>query len=705
MAAGPKKIVLADLRAADKEHFFEFLVQNGVDFAGKGGNYIATVSVAKPVAGMREELLKQGSGVPLTTVPTTPRDGPRSEKAQILRRGLDSATPLLKRLGVIGSLIPLTEGSRANPGGSKPGSAAPVGKTAQKQNAKTARQSMLSRLSTKEPKPRAKVDGGPSTTTERSLDVDDATRNFCRFSSLILDDAPVERVKPMRPLQLLRLIEDVYEARYAQQLTYERACAAAVSIDDVKPLPRFPDFVLDCLGKQFGLRKIVKQNCWGLMASVMMLASAYDAVSLFGQFLDESLDPALDLVFFLTTRHAIAATAPTVSLKGKESFADAHIDAKQCISVVRSVTKDESYAELRKIILEQIDAAVTESLGDGISDVSDTGIKTSLILSVATEAYHTMRVEAEVWGLGSEELEETEGSVRGSISSHAEDYFESFRGSIVSHVEENHADEAVSSFDMDVAIKDLRPDEQDKLRKTALKLIDNLQECGQKIELQDAVDFAIKTAVLDSQPPPRIPEYSMRLEDVHEAATYIHKASAIASERERVLALYPNEFEEDLEANVRQLLLAVTEELAAEAVAKAFAHGDRSAAEEAAVQQSLLEEFALTADRLMEALVNGDYDSWHGLLGISTAVTDRRNPGELQCRRHFNQLHGEFKEVVRGTVDAHAVDGICKSVVNTPEFRGLLMQKAMVHSSKVLPPPQEPDRAAEFDEWSPEWSP
>ena len=113
-------------------------------------------------------------------------------------------------------------------------------------------------------------------------------------------------VKP-KPRQLswvMRHVEELYDARYAKDTADLRgdAGAAAPGGSDAAAAPvPFPAFVVEFFTKRYGLRSLIDQTCWDLLASVQALGGAHPEVALFGRFLREECDPD-DLLFFLYVR-------------------------------------------------------------------------------------------------------------------------------------------------------------------------------------------------------------------------------------------------------------------------------------------------------------------------------------------------------------------------------------------------------------------
>jgi len=133
----------------------------------------------------------------------------------------------------------------------------------------------------------------------------------------------------------------------------------------------------------------------------------------------------------------------------------------------------------------------------------------------------------------------------------------------------------------------------------------------------------------------------------------------------------PEDFEENLETNIRLLLTEAVEE----AVFGAVRPQDSASLSKAVLKQVLadaVEEYASVSDGLMEALVSRASQDWHDRLGIS-------NPTEAQ-QEQYNILHEAFREILGSTVTAQSVQGFCSQLVRTPE----LVERIREHLNRSL---------------------
>lgn len=105
---------------------------------------------------------------------------------------------------------------------------------------------------------------------------------YPRFSSLITTrDSLTPKRRPLT--WLMRLIEDIYDARYAHDTTDIREDA----VDTSERLSHiFPVFVVDFCSKRYGLRSLVDQTCWDLLYNVHALRKQEREVEIFARMLE-----------------------------------------------------------------------------------------------------------------------------------------------------------------------------------------------------------------------------------------------------------------------------------------------------------------------------------------------------------------------------------------------------------------------------------
>lgn len=132
---------------------------------------------------------------------------------------------------------------------------------------------------------------------------------YSKFTALV---APRGSVRPKaRPLSwLMRLIEEIYDARYAKDTADLRGEAEAGGMDgpgggaaDAASTP-FPQFVVDFFSKRYGLRSLIDQTAWDLLANVHAARREHLEVETFARFLEAYYDPD-DLLFYLYVRSVV----------------------------------------------------------------------------------------------------------------------------------------------------------------------------------------------------------------------------------------------------------------------------------------------------------------------------------------------------------------------------------------------------------------
>ncbi len=127
---------------------------------------------------------------------------------------------------------------------------------------------------------------------------------YPKFVSLVRVTEGVEP-KNRALLWLMRLIEDLYEARYHADVEALRRSGAEEGAggaeDSATP---FPVFVYAFFEKKFGLPGIVQQQCWDMLYTMHQLRREHQAIETFGRFMDEYYDSD-DLLFALYARSTL----------------------------------------------------------------------------------------------------------------------------------------------------------------------------------------------------------------------------------------------------------------------------------------------------------------------------------------------------------------------------------------------------------------
>lgn len=236
---------------------------------------------------------------------------------------------------------------------------------------------------------------------------------YPRFSSLVLastrsqrargDTSAVAKPPRVRPLSwLMRLIEEIYDARYARD-TAELARDKGGAGDDGTRL--FPVFVIDHLSKRYGLEKIVEATCWDLLCSAHAHRQHLGDVEIFARFLQELYD-ADDVLFFLYVRSVVGrvlgvnlrARWATDALTGGDRVPkELWLSFRECVTVAKLVFDpddtggDAMYADF----LATVEA---HCVGLKRATADTRRVEVSQFLTLAVVGYHQDRPEEPPFG-------------------------------------------------------------------------------------------------------------------------------------------------------------------------------------------------------------------------------------------------------------------------------------------------------------------
>lgn len=473
-------------------------------------------------------------------------------------------------------------------------------------------------------------------------------RRYTRFCNLLptLTAPP----KALRRISLIRFADEVYDARYEKDSAYIKNEAAG---EGSTKLPQtFPEFVYEYAAKRYGLKALVSTNCWGMVSSTELLRGQHSGIDLYGKFLEETYD-ATDLLFFLFARSAIervmgqdqkvedGEAKKRTNVKSVKSVAPVKMEAKQVYQVVKMAI-DSKRQDLRDQVIRKIDA-ILEARTEGAGRRAPT-LEPERLLAIATEEYHNSR------DLREEPDEPDPEMPKRQLA----------RGT---HV--NSAGE----------IEDLTPEIRKEVRQVTGRLVASLSANGEKdVNPQEVYDWALHVTLrrhkigdyLEEAKEPENTDMNM-LEMQGAALNLIEQPgeaqNVVASSD--VLNLSPDEFERNLEDNVRQLLLNATSELVSDAVSALPNKIWKDEAVAQSMRSALISEFAPSADILMEAIVGKDYRRWLDTLKIE-------GNGSLKHRQQFEKLHDEFQQVLSSDISAPVVQGICRTVVGVAELQDLV---------------------------------
>jgi len=595
--------VLADLPLAEKERFYEFLVANKVEF------------IADPTGESFQATIR--------VVPPEPATG------RLTGRARQAAKQNMRRANSAGARAPLKS--------SNVGSNAPPSQ-----------------------------DAGATLKAAQSV----LRRRYTRFCNLL----PVLMAPPKahRRTAVIRFCEEVYDTRYEKDAQLIKINAQGDKV--AKSAQGFPEYVYEFAAKRYGLKALVSNNCWGLVSSVELLRGQHAGIDCFGKFLEQYYD-VTDLLFFLFMRSALvrvleqaakaaskSGVAPEAGSESKDKKEEAdsldigekkksvqskyvpqdiRMEPKQMVQVVKMAV-DAKNESLRKKVIEDLDYAMAQQQGQVPG--SKPSLEPDRLLAIATEAYHLSR------DLKGDTPEVAPGSPQ---------------------KEAGIADGAAPS-------ESLPPEIRKEVRQVTSRLVASLSANGQKdVNPQDAYQWALQVTlrrhkVGDFLDKPADNVTSLDLNEMNEAAQSLAEqpeSQALTGilETEDVLGLSPEEFEADLEGNVRLLLLNAIAELAGDAIAALPIPVDEGTADK--LKQMLVGEFASTADIIMESIVSKDYKRWMETLCI-------QGNGSVQQKQQFEKLHMEFQQVLNSEITASVVQQICRAVVGADELYVMVRAKA-----------------------------
>lgn len=231
---------------------------------------------------------------------------------------------------------------------------------------------------------------------------------YPRFVTLISDTGDVVRPKARILSWMMKIIEDIYDARFAQ----EKADAEEEEDEKKKKSDKvekkkakkeesihmkvFPIFVVRRLSLTMGLKKVVDQTCWDLLYNLDRLRKDYLEVEVFARFLQEFYDYQ-DLLFYLYVRSVVSSvlhisfktkwTRPEQS--GKKQVSSLWMSYRECMQVSKIVFGEDGEPMMR----EFINLLVPHMVGQR-TETSDTRrIDITQFLHLAVVGYHQSQTQ------------------------------------------------------------------------------------------------------------------------------------------------------------------------------------------------------------------------------------------------------------------------------------------------------------------------
>jgi len=493
-------------------------------------------------------------------------------------------------------------------------------------------------------------------------------RRYTRFCNLLptLITAPKAQRKPA----LMKFFDEVYDARYAKFAEVKLASWIKSGEMCARPAQSFPEFIYEWAAKRYGLKALVSANCWGAVSSVELLRTQSYGIELFGKFIEETYD-ATDLLFFLFTRSAIGQVmsrrdvdlevdgeavngavdeaqpkAKAGSSTKKFVPLDTHMTLKQVISVLKIAIDSK---ELRETVIRKLDVVMAERSEGGTKKPT---LEADRLLSIATEEYHSNR--------------DFDGDCDSDTSPGGERKSQKASGDAAGNAKE----------------KDLAPEIKKEVRQVTQRLVTKLSSSGYSdVNPADVYEWALQVTLRrhkignfleeghmknDSMDLMEMQVASLALLEMPDASGVLRDPFMQSAD---VLSLSAEQFEKDLEGNVRQLLLNATSELVADNVAALGGAAVEDEAAAASMRATLITEFAPVADVLMEAIVGKDYKSWLQTLKIE-------GNGSVKHRQQFETLNEEFQSVLNSEITAAVVQRICRAVVGADELHDFVRSRA-----------------------------
>jgi hypothetical protein len=216
---------------------------------------------------------------------------------------------------------------------------------------------------------------------------------YTKFAALISNHGDMVRPKSRTLSWVMKTIEDIYDARFAQEkLDVERE-------DDQISLPSesnnmfstiFPFFALKHLATVVGMSKILDKTCWDLIYNVHRYRREYIEVEAFARFLQEFYNHD-DLLFYLYVRNVIGNLLH-INFKLRWAKSDGPgrlpkvlwMSYRECVYVAKSVFgagNEALYKDFLNIIIPQM-------VGQKTATVDSRRIDIAQYLHLAVVGYH-----------------------------------------------------------------------------------------------------------------------------------------------------------------------------------------------------------------------------------------------------------------------------------------------------------------------------
>jgi hypothetical protein len=229
---------------------------------------------------------------------------------------------------------------------------------------------------------------------------------YPRFVTLIADTGDVVKPKTRILSWMMKIIEDAYDARFAQEKADadeeehekkkgdkgDRAEKKKQKKDESIHMKVFPIFMVRRLTLTMGLKRVVDQTCWDLLYNLDRFRKDYLEVEIFARFLQEFYDHQ-DLLFYLYVRSVISNVLH-ISFKtkwtrpehtaGKKQVSSLWMSYRECMQVSKIVFGEEGEPMMREFITLLLPHMVGQR-----NETSDTRrIDITQFLHLAVIGYH-----------------------------------------------------------------------------------------------------------------------------------------------------------------------------------------------------------------------------------------------------------------------------------------------------------------------------
>ena len=240
---------------------------------------------------------------------------------------------------------------------------------------------------------------------------------YIRFVALISHENEVVKPKARILSWLMKLIEELYDARFAHEKSdverdAELSQKFSSSLEGKLQQQVLPVFIYRQLSTVLGLPRVVEQSCWDLVFNTDRLRLDYLEVEVFARFLQEFYDQD-DLLFFLYVRSVIANVLH-INFRGRWSRLDGPgrqtpqalwMSHRECVQVARVV-----FGAGNDTLCKEFLALITPQMVGQKTDQGDSRrIDITQFLHLAVVGYHQTQGSNSGGGAGTLGVGDTPG--------------------------------------------------------------------------------------------------------------------------------------------------------------------------------------------------------------------------------------------------------------------------------------------------------